>query len=211
MSNGVRHVLGVVAGIVLPPLIAVMLMYGVTEVNRSFHNFVISWTGLALIAAAGALVAVLAASRMSPIASLLGGIGFVVLGVLPFIEIMSGPVVPDALIPGWVRNGYLTLGLTGVFLLLGFVLLVSSAFPSRWRGPRPAALTPGYGPRGQVSQGQGSPDHGAPQYGASQGYGGSSSSYGSSPSYGSAPSYGSSPSYGQGQVPDDTTRPMHRD
>ncbi|NUW45464.1 hypothetical protein [Nonomuraea rhodomycinica] len=186
MSNGVRHVLGLVAGIVLPPLIAVMLMYGVTEVNRSFHNFAVSWAGLALIVLAGALTAVLAASRMSPIASLLGGIAFVVLGVLPFIEIFSGPIVPDALVPGWVRNGYLTLGLTGVFLLLGIVLLVSSAFPSRWRGPRPAALSPGYG----ASRGhEGPPSYGSPSYG--------SSSYGSSPSY--------------GQVPDDTTRPMHRE
>ncbi|NUW37212.1 hypothetical protein HTZ77_38280 [Nonomuraea sp. SMC257] len=201
MSNGVRHVLGVVAGIILPPLIAVMLMYGVTEVNLSFHNFVVSWTGLALVVLAGALLAVLAASRVSPVASLLGGIGFTLLGVLPFIEIMSGPIVPDRLMSGWLRNGYLTLGLTGTFLLLGIVLLVSSAFPSRWRGSRPVVVTPGYVSQGQVSQGQVSREYGAPQYGPPQ--------YGTSQGHGGSPSYGSPPSYGQ--VPDDTTRPMHRE
>ncbi|MBN6052217.1 hypothetical protein JYK22_09760, partial [Nonomuraea sp. RK-328] len=196
MSNGVRHVLGVVVGIILPPLIAVGLMYGVTEVNVSFHNFVVSWAGLALIVLCGALLAVLASSRVSPIGALLGGIFFTLLGVLPFIEIMSGPIVPDSLMTGWVRNGYLTLGLTGAFLLLGVVLLVASAFPSRWRSRRPAAVTagygapayhesPGYGPQGQVQQG----------YGTSQGHQ-ASSSYGPS-------------SYGE--VPDDTTRPMHRE
>ncbi|MEV0148906.1 MULTISPECIES: hypothetical protein [unclassified Nonomuraea] len=194
MSNGVRHVLGVVAGVLLPPLVAVALMYGVGEVSLSIQQFRISWTGVAAIVVAGVLLALLASSRLSPVASLLGGIGFTFYGLLPFAEILSVSSVTDLFVPGWMRTGYLTLGYTGMFLVVGVLLLAASAFPSRWRSRRPPVVTPGHGTSAYGMSGYeayGAPSHGAP----------SPSSYGPS-------SQGPSP---YGQVADDTTRPMHRE
>ncbi|MFI6789082.1 hypothetical protein ACIBG4_17330 [Nonomuraea sp. NPDC050383] len=194
-----RHVLGVVAGVLLPPLVAVALVYGVGEVSLSIQNFLVSWTGLAAIVVAGVLLALLASSRLSPVASLLGGIGFTLLGLLPFAEILSGSSVIGRFVPGWMRSGYLTLGYTGVFLVLGVLLLVASAFPSRWRSRRPPVVTPGHGTSAYEMSGHEA--YGAPSHGA---YG--PSSYGP-PSQG--PSSQGPSSYGQ--VSDDATRPMHRE
>ncbi|MFF0861060.1 hypothetical protein ACFYUV_04845 [Nonomuraea sp. NPDC003560] len=160
MSNGARHGLGVVAGLLLPPLIAACLMYGIGELGLTMATrFRVSWIGLAVIAAAGAGLAFLAGSRLSPIASLLGGLAYTALGLVPAVELGAGfRVLPDGLVTGSLGAGLQTTIYTGVMLFLGVALLVVSAFPSRWRSPeRPSAYASEYGSAGSPYLPQGTP------------------------------------------------------
>ncbi|MER6580452.1 hypothetical protein [Nonomuraea sp. NPDC001023] len=163
MSNGARHGLGVVAGLLLPPLIAACLMYGIGELGLTMATrYTVSWLGLAVIAVAGAGLAVLAGSRLSPIASLLGGLAYTALGLVPAVELGAGiRVIPGGLVTGSLGAGLQTTIYTGVMLFLGVALLVVSAFPSRWRSPaRPSAYTAytsDYGAAGSPYLPQGTP------------------------------------------------------
>jgi len=151
MSNGARHVLGVVAGLLLPPLILAGLVYGIAEISRTMAvTFGVSWLGLGVVAAAGAGLAFLAGSRLSPIASLLAGLAFTALGVVPVVELQAGVrVLPDGLLPSNLASGLQTVTYSGVMLFLGVALLVVSLFPSRWRSlERPSAYTSDYGASG---------------------------------------------------------------
>ncbi|MEU5865126.1 MULTISPECIES: hypothetical protein [unclassified Nonomuraea] len=148
MSNGARHGLGVVAGLLLPPLIAACLMYGIGEIGLTMATrYTISWLGLGVVAAAGAGLAFLAGSRLSPIASLLGGLALTALGLVPAVELSAGVrVIPDGLVTGTLAAGMQTALYTGVMLFLGVALLVVSLFPSRWRSlGRPSVHTSDYG------------------------------------------------------------------
>ncbi|MGW0805853.1 hypothetical protein [Nonomuraea sp. NPDC002799] len=147
MSNGARHALGVVAGLLLPPLVAAGLLYGVGEFTlRSRSAFEISWVGLAALAASAIVVAFLLGSRLSPIASLLGGLAFTTLGVLPILELRGVRVLPDNWLPAAFVTGFQTMAYSGVLLFLGIALLVVSVFPSRWRsGAVPEVYSSAYG------------------------------------------------------------------
>lgn len=143
MQNGARHALGLVAGLLLPPLIAVGLFYGVDQVSRNFQQFILSWTGLGVLLVSGILLAFLLGSRLSPVASLVGGLEFTVFGVLPFLEIGGLHLISDRMFPRELWSGYLTVSYTGLLLMFGVMLLVCSAFPSRWRTTPPRALPAG--------------------------------------------------------------------
>ncbi|MEV6038877.1 hypothetical protein AB0L65_47565 [Nonomuraea sp. NPDC052116] len=149
MSNGARHVLGVVAGLLLPPIIAASLWYGIGEYLLRFQSaFQPSWLGLSAIVGSGIAFAFLAGSRLSPIASLLGGLAFTALGVIPTVEVQSGVrVLPDHWLPNVMEQGFLTVADSGVLLFLGVALVVVSLFPSRWRSSgKQAVHQPEYGP-----------------------------------------------------------------
>ncbi|MFG1708968.1 hypothetical protein ACFLIM_37815 [Nonomuraea sp. M3C6] len=149
MSNGSRHALGVVAGLLLPPLIAVGLWYGIGDIQlRSGQAFELSWLGVAVVAASAIVLAFLAGSRVSPIASLLGGLGFTALGALPLLEVGFGlRILPDRWLPGVLLAGFQTVAYTGTLLFVGVVLLAVSAFPSRWRSSaEPLVYSPAYAP-----------------------------------------------------------------
>ncbi|WP_219462306.1 TMEM165/GDT1 family protein [Nonomuraea rhizosphaerae] len=147
MSNGARHALGVVAGLLLSPLIAVTLAYGVWLVSVSIRQFQVSWLGLLICVAAGVLLALLVSSRLSPLASLIGGLLFTAFGLLPILETTGFRVLPESAYRGEIGNGFLTLTYSGFLLVLGVLMLGASAFPSRWRGPagRAVAAQPAYG------------------------------------------------------------------
>ncbi|WP_433430037.1 hypothetical protein [Nonomuraea sp. CA-141351] len=147
MSNGARHALGVLAGLLLPPLVAAGLWYGVGEILvRSRATFQISWLGLAVVAASGLVLAFLAGSRLSPIASLLGGLAFTALGILPTVELQGVRVLPGQWLPATLEAGFQTVAYSGVLLFLGVALLVVSMFPSRWRSSAgPAEYSSAYG------------------------------------------------------------------
>lgn len=143
MTNSARHALGVLAGLLLPALLAAGLWYGVGELSVTAQRELrVSWVALGVLAVSGILLAFLAGSRLSPVASLLGGLAFTGLGVLPFAEISTGTrLLPDALLPSSLQSGFMTLTYSGLQFLLGVALLVVSAFPSRWRG-RARAVDP---------------------------------------------------------------------
>jgi hypothetical protein len=139
----------VVAGLLLSPLILAALWYGVGQLRHEAATaFQISWVAAGALLAAAIGLAFLAGSRLSPVAALLGGLSFTALGVLPFVEmVLAVRVLPGGLLPATLENGYLTVGLTGLQLFLGVMLLVVSAFPTRWRSrAEPPLSSPAYSP-----------------------------------------------------------------
>ncbi|TDD17113.1 hypothetical protein [Nonomuraea diastatica] len=192
MSNGARHALGVVAGLLLPPLILAGLSFGVGEfTTRSRVAYELSWLGLAVIAVSAIALAFLVGSRLSPVASLLGGLMFTALGVLPVLEMVTQQrLLPTGWLPGVVGIGYQTLAHSCLLLFLGITVLVVSMFPSRWRAThrRPP------------------PDHHleyGPEHGHEHGH-----AYG--PAQAPYPPQGG-PAYPSQSGPEDATRPMFRE
>lgn len=146
MPNGARHALGLVAGLLLPPLIAIGLFYGVGEVSLSYQQFIISWAGVGALVVSGILLAPLLSSRLSPVASLVAGLEFTVIGLLPILDVSGIHLMPERIFSGALWSGFMTLAYTGLLLMFGVLLLVGSAFPSRWRPtPRPLPAGPTYG------------------------------------------------------------------
>ncbi|MFI6323012.1 hypothetical protein ACIBG8_36155 [Nonomuraea sp. NPDC050556] len=147
MSNGARHALGVIAGLILTPVLAAGLSYGSSEVIITWQRtLATSWIGIGVVAACGVLLALMAGSRLSPVASLIAGLAFTLVGVAsPVAQTLrlDWPVVPAGMprwLPSWLAMGYSTLMYSGIFLFLGVALLVASMFPSRWRSRRPAPV-----------------------------------------------------------------------
>ncbi|GAA2843698.1 hypothetical protein GCM10020220_036110 [Nonomuraea rubra] len=126
-----------VAGLLLPPLVAAGLWYGVGDLTlQAQQSFRISWIAVGVLAATAIVLAFLAGSRLSPVASLLGGLAFTAIGVMPFVEMVSGVrLLPTDLLPAVFRNGFTTSAYSGLLIVVGVTLLVASLFPSRWRGP----------------------------------------------------------------------------
>jgi hypothetical protein len=146
MSNGARHALGVVAGLLLPPLIAAALWYGVGEFIVQAREFRISWVAVGAIVAAGVVLAFVAGSRLSPVASLLGGLLLTAVGVLPLVELTGTRLIPDNPLPPVLLEGYMTLAYSGTQLFVGVALLVASVFPARWRGRPEPVYSASYAP-----------------------------------------------------------------
>ncbi|SNS46011.1 hypothetical protein [Actinomadura mexicana] len=190
MSNGARHGLGVLIGLVVTPVIALCLMYSTTKFTEYFRYFFTRggedrWIGAAVVLVAAVLVGLAAGSRVSPLASLIPGAAYTAIGVLWLASprFAVGHSGRD-LLGRELYLGYATLAPYGIFLLLGVALLVASLAPSRWKartaaaprfgGPPPApmgpppmhgAQAPMGAPQPPPSPGQGPPWQGGPQYG----------------------------------------------
>ncbi|XRQ05721.1 hypothetical protein ACN3XK_55660 [Actinomadura welshii] len=147
MSSGARHGLGVLIGVVATPVVAACLMYGTTKLALFARTFRFEgtdkWVGAAVLIVAAVVIGLVAGSRLSPLASLVPGAVFSVLGLVWIVAprwafTNSGRDV----LPRELENGYLYLGPFGIFLVLGVGLLVASLAPSRWKSLRAA---PAYG------------------------------------------------------------------
>ncbi|GAA0560958.1 hypothetical protein [Actinomadura livida] len=185
MSNGARHGLGALVGLVVTPIIAACMMYGTDKLSRAVRTFAFEggdrWVGAAVFVVAAVLLGLVAGSRLSPLASFIPGAAYTVIGVLWILaprwtfQHTGRDFLPREL---WI--GYTTLAAYGVFLLIGLGLVVASLAPSRWKALRPAGAAPRFGappaPMGPPMHGapahmgpppgQGSPPwQGAPQYG----------------------------------------------
>ncbi|MFI6318753.1 hypothetical protein ACIBG8_14595 [Nonomuraea sp. NPDC050556] len=157
MENGVRHGLGAVAGLVLTPTMLAGLSYGWHAIAGAGYEGSTSLAGLAVLAGAGVLVGLTAGSRLSPLASLIAGLAFGVLGVLgPLMVLLRWDDSPFEALPGAFASGLLELSRSGILLMLGVAFLVASFLPSRWRatgqpmagrmgGPVPPGGQTGYG------------------------------------------------------------------
>ena len=195
MSNGARHGLGVAIGVVVTPIIAACLMYGVNKLGVSARTFRFSggdrYLGAAVILVAAALTGALAGSRLSPVASLVPGAVYSLIGALWIISPQwAFRHTGRDVLPSELDRGYLLLGPYGIFLLLGLALLVASVTPSRWKASSAAGAAPRFGgtpppapmgpppmhgaqapmgapqpPQAPPGPGQNPPWHGAPQYG----------------------------------------------
>ena len=137
MSNGARHTWGFFAGVVLTAALAGLLIFGSYRLQHGyltqFHKQD-KWIGGGLLLGAAVVFGMLVASRLSPLASLIGGIALTAAGVLFFVSqkttadlINRFPFKPQRVtLAGLEEEGFI--------LFVGVGLLFSSLFPSRWRG-----------------------------------------------------------------------------
>jgi hypothetical protein len=136
MSNGARHAWGILVGVVLTAALGALLIYGT---NRLQHGYLIDlhkndkWIGGGLLAGAAVVFALMTASRLSPVGSLIGGLVLTAAGVLFFV---SQRTTADMINRFPIKGQRLTLTSLegqGILLVIGVALLVASLFPSRWR------------------------------------------------------------------------------
>lgn len=147
MSNGARHTWGLLLGVVLTAALAGLLIFGTYRLQ---HGFVVEghktdkWLGGGLLAGAAVVFALLAASRLSPLGSLIGGLILTAAGVLFFV---SQKTTADLINRFPFKGQRVTLaGLEeeGFILFAGVGLLFASFFPSRWRARPDADEDPAY-------------------------------------------------------------------
>lgn len=208
MSNGARHTWGVLLGLVLTAAVAGLLIYGTYRLQHGFMmqgHKTDKWLGAGLLAGAAILFALLTASRISPLASLIGGLVLTAAGVLFFV---SQKTTADLINRFPFKGQRVTLaGLEeeGFILFAGVGLLFASFFPSRWRSrsgddsdpayeyglPEPdetygrrSTSTGGRGRHAARDGGTDTPTHGTPRYADTHVYG--SADKGDVPAYGSA-------------------------
>jgi hypothetical protein len=149
-----RHLFGLLMGIVLAPAIWVLsgfgierLTIGLTELRRSELPI-----GAALLVGAGLLLGLLLGLRTSPLGPIVAGLIYLAAGVLYVLS-------PARSLNFWVDTlglrgqGYVAPYAAGLPFLLGAALLVPIISGARWRRRRPRAVgghpgynSPGYGP-----------------------------------------------------------------
>lgn len=136
MSNGTRHALGFFVGIILTAALAALLLFGTYRLQ---HGLMMDghrqdrWIGAGMLAGAAVVFAILAGSRVSPLASLLAGLVFTVAGAAFVVsQKTTAHLIND--LPFKAQRVTLS-GLEdeGFILFAGVGLLFSSLFPSRWR------------------------------------------------------------------------------
>ncbi|QKW39058.1 hypothetical protein HUT06_37725 [Actinomadura sp. NAK00032] len=152
MSNGARHGLGVLVGLIVAPAVAACLMYGANKLRlvltfgfarfQSYHGKEM-WIGAGLVLLVGIMLGLVTGSRLSPLASLIPGAVFTAIGLVWFASPRWAVDHPGRdVLPRDMDLGYTTLGSLGIFFLLGVMLLVASLAPSRWKARTPAGAAP---------------------------------------------------------------------
>jgi hypothetical protein len=149
MKTRTRHLLGLILGIIATPVLFAALTGGVVLAGRGGIGFDVK-ASFGALGIAALLVAILAAPRVSPIASLIAGLAFAGLAslvvvpgadpvgrmraLLPSTDISMGhgPALPFNSVSGAVLA-------TGAYALVGALLVLASLAPSRWRA-RPVTL-----------------------------------------------------------------------
>ncbi|MDL4814711.1 hypothetical protein [Actinomadura opuntiae] len=197
MSNGARHGMGAVVGLVATPVVGWCLLFGTNKMlratrtglvqYRSYHGSEL-WIGALVLLVAAVVIGLLVGSRLSPLASLVPGVVYGALGALWIADpIWATQHTSKKPLPDNLLEGYLLFAPMGMFLLLGVLLTVASVPPSRWRARTPGA--PRYaGPPPAPAM-----PMGAPQAPAQD------TPWGSPPQYGQQPQYGPGAQQGYGQ------------
>ncbi|QXJ22062.1 hypothetical protein AGRA3207_003000 [Actinomadura graeca] len=156
MSNGARHALGVVIGLIVTPVAAGLLTYGTQRLGRATRGAAVlgssagggdKWIGAVLLIGIAVALGLTVGSRLSPMASLVPGATFTAVGAL-WVLAPHWTVVHTAKdpFPDRLVIGYITLGPNGVFLVIGVLLVAASLVPSRWQA-RAATRAAGAAPR----------------------------------------------------------------
>ncbi|MGI5165053.1 hypothetical protein ACQEU3_11920 [Spirillospora sp. CA-253888] len=170
MSNGARHGLGVLLGLIAAPLLALGLAVGMDRLFQAMRYSAstadrYSWA--AVLLALGLAAGLLAGSRLSPLASLLPGLLLSGLGLLWLLAFRRMAELSEPL-PDEVSRAFLNIGGMGAMMVVGALLVAASLSPSRWKGRRPAAAQPRHAaPSAQAPEPMGPPP-GPPQYGRQQ-------------------------------------------
>ncbi|WP_067488841.1 hypothetical protein [Actinomadura hibisca] len=191
MSNGARHGLGVLLGLIATPVLALGLAFGLERVLRAyqmFQPFSERAVWVLVLVGVGLLAGLLAGSRVSPLASLVPGVALTAYGTLWQVSLERVGDLTDPL-PDRFERGFNLSGGTGFVLLLGVVLVAASLPPSRWKGRPKATAQPRHaGPPAGPPEPLGPPP-GPPQYGRQQ-----------LPQYEQNPRLGPPPGPGQGHA-----------
>jgi hypothetical protein len=154
MSNGGRHAIGAVAGLVATPLMVVALAFGFERFGRfwSYGAFMgpggsERWYAAPAVLFVAVVLGLLAGTRISPLASLIPGVIYTVVGLVwVFAPRFSAEHFMDAG-PDSLRRGASFMGPYGLFLLMGVFLLVASLPRSRWAAVAPRRWADAGGPR----------------------------------------------------------------
>ncbi|RAY12140.1 hypothetical protein DPM19_25775 [Actinomadura craniellae] len=157
MSNGARHGLGIVVGLLITPVLFAGLAYGGERATRGVRMFDsgAKWTALAVFLLVALLLGLLAGSRVSPLAALIPGLSLLSVGYLWF-DGHLGRVLRDGPLGDYTLSLW-NLGLQGVLLLLGLALVASALPPSRWQARTPRLAPPPPAPFGPSLSGGGAP------------------------------------------------------
>lgn len=145
MGNGIRHVLGVIAGLIAIPVVFYLLTRGVAHDSHAAQTDYYLTGGM--LAVAAVVVALLVAPRTSPLASLLAGLPHLALGAGWLLAPKPTTDLLTTILPSKIRLGVGSMDMplgslaaqsaqTGVYLLLGVLLVVASIAPTRWRTRR---------------------------------------------------------------------------
>ncbi|HIW63000.1 MAG TPA: hypothetical protein H9881_11130 [Candidatus Stackebrandtia excrementipullorum] len=133
-----RHIASLFAGILIAPL--AWLLIGAAQIGLNPGAFESGGEApgriiaVAMFAAAGVLLGLLAASRLSPAGPVVAGLTYVV-GFALFRGDMAALHLPEALVSNLLpRDSLMVAGDTGMIVVIGAVLLSTALFPSRWRG-----------------------------------------------------------------------------
>ncbi|MEU6753710.1 hypothetical protein ABZ914_46420, partial [Spirillospora sp. NPDC046719] len=143
MSNGARHGIGAVVGIIATVVLSLCLTFGAYKASsaarygtyafRNYHGSEL-WAGMALLLAAAVVLGLLVGSRVSPLASLIPGALFTAVGLLWLLDpVWAMRNTARRSFPNTFVMGYMNLGTLGILFLLGLALVVASVPPSRWR------------------------------------------------------------------------------
>lgn len=136
MSNGTRHTLGFFVGIILTAALAALLVFGTYRLQHGLMmdgNRQDRWIGAGLLAGAAVVFAILAASRVSPLAALIAGLVFTVAGAAFVVSQKTTAHLINDLPFKAQRVTLAGLEDEGFILFAGVGLLFASFFPSRWR------------------------------------------------------------------------------
>ncbi|MBO2451997.1 hypothetical protein J4573_33265 [Actinomadura barringtoniae] len=213
MSNGARHGLGVVVGLIATAVIYAGLLFGTERVLRNRQITLVQFrdkigsegiVAIVVFFVVAAVIAILVGSRISPVASLIPGLALTLYG-LPWLikPVWTADKMPD--LPDKYDLANLTLSPMGIPLLIGLILLLASVIPSRWRpsGAPVAAQAARYGVSASPPPAPAGPPAPAPMYGRDQmpqppyaaGQGAPPRSYGNAPGSAAPPPYGPSQPY----------------
>ncbi|MFC0036954.1 hypothetical protein [Actinomadura rayongensis] len=140
MSNGTRHALGVVAGVLVTVVSLGCVLFALDRAQRMYVYFRLEPGDKALVTlalvVAGLLIGLAMGSRLSPFASLVPGVVFGAVGLVYVLAPTQALRWSVHVKPARYAREFTTLGTLGVFLLLGTALFVASLAPSRWQGRR---------------------------------------------------------------------------
>lgn len=139
MTNPVRHVLGVIFGVILTVFTWLALGWATTRIHTEYAQyFGLKLTGTLILALL--LIAVVAvglglatsARFMSPVAALIPGVIFFVLGLAMLLLPAQTQFLSD-IDPMGGGTATFSLSAQGIYALLGLMLIVSAIPPHRWR------------------------------------------------------------------------------
>jgi hypothetical protein len=139
MSNGARHGLGIVAGLVLTAALIGLTVFGTYELQHGYlamGHKQDKYIAAGLLAGAGVILALLMASRLSPVAALIGGLVLAGVGVMYFVSTKTAGDIVQRFPFKDQRPSLTFLDESGILLFVGVGLLFSLVFPSRWRSYR---------------------------------------------------------------------------